>query len=147
MGEAFARILSLNGAHVAVCDLDRSAATRVADRINESGGAATAYEVDVSDPRRVEQLVGEILELRGKIDVLVNNAGVLRPTAFPEVTESEWRMVMKVNVDGVFYCCRYVAPSMVFVHERPRPRWCRPWERSMTAMCRWFGWPNVAQKK
>jgi 3-oxoacyl-[acyl-carrier protein] reductase len=113
MGEAFARILSLNGAHVAVCDLDRSAAIRAAERINESGGAATAHQIDVSDPRRVERLVAEVLELRGRIEVLVNNAGVLRPTKFSEVTEPEWRMLMKVNVDGVFYCCRYVAPSMI----------------------------------
>jgi NAD(P)-dependent dehydrogenase (short-subunit alcohol dehydrogenase family) len=113
MGEAFARILSLNGAHVAVCDLDRSAAVRVSDRINESGGTATAHEVDVADPSRVERLVAELLEVRRKIDVLVNNAGVLRPTEFSKVSEAEWQMIMRVNVDGVFYCCRYVAPSMI----------------------------------
>ncbi len=113
MGEAFARILALNGAQVAVCDLNHSAAVAVAKRINGSGGTAKAYRVDVSAPVEVARLIAEILDRRGKIDILVNNAGVLKPTAFAQISEAEWQSVMRVNVDGVFYCCKYVVPSMV----------------------------------
>ncbi len=113
MGEAFARILALNGAKVAVCDLNGAAAVSVAESIGLAGGVATAHQVDVSDPAQVAQLVSGLLAETGRIDILVNNAGILKPTKFAQITEAEWRSVLRVNVDGVFYCCKGVVPSMM----------------------------------
>jgi 3-oxoacyl-[acyl-carrier protein] reductase len=113
MGEAFARTLAANGAEVAICDVNEVTVTDVAKSIQKSGGAATAYKVDVSDSTQVARFIGDVLKKMKRIDILVNNAGVLKPTRFTEISESEWQNIMRINVDGVFYCCKYVVPSMI----------------------------------
>ncbi len=113
MGETFARTLATNGAEVAVCDVNNVTVAEVAKSIQSSDGEATAYKVDVSDSAQVARFIGEALKKMKRIDILVNNAGVLRPTRFTEISESEWQSIMRVNVDGVFYCCKYVVPSMI----------------------------------
>lgn len=113
MGEAFATILALNGAKVAVCDLDFSRAEKVSQAINNSGGISVPFLVDVSKPTQVSGFMNEIKNKLGDPNVLVNNAGLLKPTRFSDIDESEWLSIMKVNVDGIFYCCKQVVPSMV----------------------------------
>ncbi len=113
MGEAFAKILAKNGARVAVADVNIETAKKVSSEITEKGGSAAAFKVDISSPGEVSSLVADVVARLGRPAILVNNAGVLRPTPFREITESEWQMVMRVNVDGVFYCCKYVVPLMV----------------------------------
>jgi 3-oxoacyl-[acyl-carrier protein] reductase len=95
--------------------------------INEAMGHATARElageapdralavpVDVSDPSSVQALVSTVLKQTGEIDVLVNNAGIAGLAqsvgAYPL---AEWRRIMAINLDGVFYCCQAVLPSML----------------------------------
>ncbi len=113
MGEAFAKILARNGASVAVADINTETAKKVSSEIAREGGNATPFKVDVSKAREVSSLVTDVEARLGHPAILVNNAGVLKPTPFQEITESEWETVMRVNVDGVFYCCRYVVPLMV----------------------------------
>jgi 3-oxoacyl-[acyl-carrier protein] reductase len=113
MGEAFAKILAINGARVVVCDLNDSSAVRVANEIRSIGGEARPYEADVSNAEAVSKMVRFVKDQLGYPEILVNNAGVLKSTPFQDITESEWNSIMKVNVDSVFYCCRYVAPLMI----------------------------------
>lgn len=113
MGEAFARTLAANGAKVAVSDINGETAKKVASGINSQGGQALAFEADVSRSEEVSKLVGDVANRMGMPEILVNNAGVLRSTPFGEITEAEWQTIMRVNVDGVFFCCKHVVPSMI----------------------------------
>jgi NAD(P)-dependent dehydrogenase (short-subunit alcohol dehydrogenase family) len=113
MGEAFAKILASNGASIAVADIQRDAAARVASEITRSGKKAIDYSIDVSRLDDVMGLVRRVTTDLGSPNILVNNAGVLKPTPFVEIGEDEWRNVMKVNVDGVFFCCKAVVPGMI----------------------------------
>ncbi|MDA4123514.1 MAG: SDR family oxidoreductase [Thaumarchaeota archaeon] len=113
MGEAFAKILALNGAAVAVADINEVSASRVASQIIDGGGRAEYFTSDVSKYDDVVRLVSSVSDTLGKPDILVNNAGLLKPTPFLDMSPQEWEAIMKVNVDGVFYCCKAVVPSMV----------------------------------
>jgi NAD(P)-dependent dehydrogenase (short-subunit alcohol dehydrogenase family) len=111
MGEAFANVLALNKARVAVCDIDARAAERVARGVADLSQAAS-FECDVSNPQQVARLLEEVTRELGSPDILINNAGVLETTPFLEISESEWAHVMRVNADGVFYCCQRFGPVM-----------------------------------
>lgn len=113
MGEAFAKILALNGAAVAVADINEVSASRVASQIIDAGGRAEYFTSDVSKYDEVVRLVSSVSDTLGKPDILVNNAGLLKPTPFLDMSPQEWEAIMKVNVDGVFYCCKAVVPLMV----------------------------------
>ncbi len=117
MGEAHAKTLAFNGARVAVCDINGTAAAKVAAEISSTGGKALPFEVDVSKSDQVTQLVEDVASKLGSPDILVNNAGLLKPAAsFLHITADEWQSVMRVNVDGIFYCCKFVAPFMIRKH-------------------------------
>ena len=113
MGEAFAKILAGNGASVAVADINEQAASRVAAEISKRGGRAKHYSCDVSRYEGTKDLVNGVSEAFGSPDILVNNAGLLKPTPFVDLSPEEWQSIMRVNVDGVFYCCKAVVPSMI----------------------------------
>jgi NAD(P)-dependent dehydrogenase (short-subunit alcohol dehydrogenase family) len=113
MGEAFAKVLAGNGASVAVADINEGAALRVASEITRAGGRAKHFKTDVSRYEEALELVAKVSDAFGTPDILVNNAGLLRPTPFLEITPEEWESIMRVNVHGVFFCCKAAAPSMV----------------------------------
>ncbi|MBV9001938.1 MAG: glucose 1-dehydrogenase [Solirubrobacterales bacterium] len=108
IGRKIAEGLAGEGARVVLADVQ--AADGVADTL---GGMAV--EVDVSDPRACERMAQEAVDAYGRIDVLVNNAGIwssLVPTPFEELSVEEWRRVFDVNVLGMFLATRAVAPFM-----------------------------------
>jgi len=100
------------GASVAVVDVDGERARGVVDEIRATGSAALAVEADVSDPLAVEGVVTQTLEHLGRIDVLVNNAGINAVERFPDVSLETWRHVFAVNVEGVLLMIRSVAAVM-----------------------------------
>jgi len=77
------------------------------------GGEADVYKADVSDRKKVEQMVEYCLNKYGTIDVLVNNAGISKQSLFSDITEREWDEVLAVNLKGVFNCCQSVLPVML----------------------------------
>lgn len=101
IGAATARRLSGRGAHVVVADLDDSGAASLAAEI---GG--TAVHVDVTDPRSAQRMVDAAMAVSGRLDIAINNAGIGVPNKKPvgALGVDDWRRVMSVNVDGVFYC-------------------------------------------
>lgn len=110
IGEAVAARLARAGATVAFADRDAAGAAEAARRI---GGTAFPVAADVADRSAVELLVGAALERTGRIDVLVNNAGVAgRAAPLWEQTDQDWSQVLAVNLTGIFYCCRAVIPHM-----------------------------------
>lgn len=113
IGKAASIRLAEEGAHVAVTDVDESAGAAVVDEILDEGGEAAFWKLDVADATNVDRVFREIGERWGKIDVLVNNAGIAganKPT--DELTEAEWDQVMDVNVKGVFLCTKYAIPYL-----------------------------------
>jgi len=101
------------GARVAVAEFDASAGEAAALRIREGGGDAAFFPVDVSDWDSVQALAAAVAERYGRIDVLVNNAGITQDAMLSKMTVEQWRKVIDVNLDGVFYCTKAFAPYMV----------------------------------
>ncbi len=98
------------GSRVVILDLDASRAGTVAA---ELPGLAGIVACDVADPSRVEAAFAEVDRLTGGVDVLVANAGISIRHRFIDITPDEWRRVLAVNLDGVFFCAREAARRMV----------------------------------
>ena len=113
LGRGFAECFAKAGARVAVLDRDAEAAIAVADLIRNVGGQAEAFAVDVAREQEVEQAFGGIFERHGRLDVLVNSAGIAIRKPTVELPLEDWSKVLDVNLTGVFLCCRAAARHML----------------------------------
>jgi len=99
------------GASVLIWDvLKEGKAT--AEAINTEGGKAEFFEISVTDKTRVQETIKTIHKRYGKIDILINNAGITRDKTLQKMSEDEWDAVIDVNLKGVFLCTQAVAPYM-----------------------------------
>ncbi len=116
IGRAIAVACAREGAKVVVnYSKSRPEAETTAEMVRQAGGAPLVIRADVSQDRQVKTMVAETLDRFGRIDVLVNNAGVTAFVEFPDLdglTDEVWDRLYDVNVKGVFFCCRAVAPAM-----------------------------------
>jgi NAD(P)-dependent dehydrogenase (short-subunit alcohol dehydrogenase family) len=121
LGRLYALELAKRGAKVVVNDFGGSvrgedgsseAANRVANEINAAGGHAQANGASVSDPDGVAQLVGDAMDVFGRVDILINNAGILRDKTFAKMTLDDVRAVLDVHLLGTFLCTKAVWPIM-----------------------------------
>ncbi|MDQ3809520.1 MAG: SDR family oxidoreductase [Chloroflexota bacterium] len=111
IGAAIAERLAGDGDCVAVADVDEAAAAARARRI---GASAFPVRLDVADPASTRAAVEAVLEREGQLDVLVNNAGIAGLAApVVDYPEDEWRRILAIDLDGVFYCCKAVLPHML----------------------------------
>jgi NAD(P)-dependent dehydrogenase (short-subunit alcohol dehydrogenase family) len=109
IGEAIARRLARAGATVAVADIDVEGAARVAESL---GGQCFPLPIDITQGDSVERAVAEVIARTGRIDVLVNNAGVAgRAAPLWEQTEEDWRQIISINLDGPRPGCRRATVS------------------------------------
>ncbi len=115
IGRALAVGLSRAGAAVAVTDRpdNASAADGVQREIQGKGGPARAYALDVRDLPGVRKTVDQVVADMGRLDIMVNNAGVQVRGPSMEVTEEEWDQTMDVNLKGVFFCAQAAARHML----------------------------------
>jgi 3-oxoacyl-[acyl-carrier protein] reductase len=113
IGAATAVQLASAGAAVAVVDLTAERGAATATHISETGGQAIAMACDVTKTEDVRAVVAEVMQRYGRIDVLVNNAGITRDNLFFKMTEEEWTTVLDVNLTSVFRCVRAVQEHMV----------------------------------
>lgn len=113
LGSGFCHVLSGAGAAVAVVGRNLAAAERVAVGIREEGGQAVAFRCDVTQPEEVEACAHAIEAQWGTIDILVNAPGVNSATPFFELTQTEWRQILDVNLTGVMLCCQCFGRAMV----------------------------------
>lgn len=113
IGAAIALRLAEDGFAVGVTDIARDDACSVANRLAASGAEATAAQLDVTDAQSVRDGVRAVENAIGPVDVLVNNAGVVRVGSFLKMDEQAWDDVMAVNVKGIFLMTREVAGSMI----------------------------------
>ncbi len=113
IGRATALAFAREGAVVAVADINMTAATAVADEITRADGRAKAIFLDVARAESVEAAVRTVQESFGRIDVLVNNAGIVRDARMQKMTEEQFDAVIAVNLKGVWLCAKAVAPLMI----------------------------------
>ncbi len=112
MGRAVAERLSAAGARLVVNDLDEEAAAHTARIVSDRGGEAAVEPGDVTSAKDARGMVRGALARFGGVHVLVNNAGVLRPTPVIDIEEEEWDFVVGVNLKGTYLCSRAVLPAM-----------------------------------
>ncbi len=113
IGRAIAERFARDGGSVVVADVRADNVREVAAALTAEGHRAIPVEVDVTNPAQVTAMVDRAIEAYGGVDVLVNNAGVLRQSRIMATTPEEWDLVMAVNVKGVFLCSQAVHDSMV----------------------------------
>ena len=112
IGRATALLFAREGAAVAIVDLDEARAQAVAQEIGAKGGQALAVRCDVSQATDCQRAVQETVAAFGRLDILFNNAGIIRRASVLEITEEEWDRAMAVNVKSVFLLSRYAIPIM-----------------------------------
>lgn len=112
IGRASARLMAARGATVVVADRDADGARGVAAEIAAKGGTALAVDTDVGDSQSVAHLVQATQQAYGRIDVLLHAAGICPRRPLLEMTDDEWRQVLRVNLDGTFYVTRDVGRVM-----------------------------------
>ena len=108
IGRAVCLRFAKEGAAVAVADIAFDAARNMAAEIETAGGKALPIEVNVTDKESVKAMVNACLDKFGKLDILINNAGINRDTFIIRMTEEHWDQVMQVNLKGTFLCSQAV---------------------------------------
>lgn len=113
IGRAAALRFAQEGAAVVIADMVQAAGEAVLRELQETGAKAAFFQTDVSRLDSVERLIAGAIDFCGRIDILVNNAGITRDAMLSKMTIEQWHHVIDVNLSGVFYCTRTIAPHMV----------------------------------
>lgn len=115
LGRAMALALAAAGADVAVSGRRPAPLQEVAGQLQARGRCSLALPTDVTDPAQVNAMVAAVMREWGGVDILINNAGIVRewtPKPLWETTDEEWRVGIDTNLSGAFYCCRAVSQHM-----------------------------------
>jgi 3-oxoacyl-[acyl-carrier protein] reductase len=113
MGRSFAQILAEAGATVAVVEVVPGRGQQAVDELAAAGHSAVLYELDVRDRGAIDAMVADLAERYGRIDVLVNCAGIFAGGPSEDVTPEEWDRVIGINLTAVFVCSQAVARVMI----------------------------------
>src|SRR6516162_7980424 len=113
IGRATALAMAEAGANVATADIDLAAAQRTADQIATNTRRGLAIEVDCGDVAKIDAMVEHTVAEFGRLDVIVNNAGVTRFAYIMDLTEADWDRIHRVNAKGVFFCLQRAAREMI----------------------------------
>ncbi len=113
IGKAIAIEFVKEGAKVVVADIDFEGAQKTVEELKKMGGEAIAVKVNVADPDDVRSMVEKAVEKFGKVDILINNAGIAIQKPALDMTLEEWRRIIDVNLTGVFLCSQAAARVMV----------------------------------
>jgi len=112
-GRAMALAIAEAGGKVVVNDLDLPEVEKVAREIKEKGGEAFPFPADVSIKEKVQDMVDTAWKKFGRLDILVNNAAILRVAPFLEAREEDWDLTLAVNLKGTFLCAQAAARKMI----------------------------------
>jgi NAD(P)-dependent dehydrogenase (short-subunit alcohol dehydrogenase family) len=112
IGEGIATLLAREGARVVVANRSAATGEAVVNRIRDTGGTAFFQPTDVTREAECVALVEAAVREFGRLDVLVNNAGVFPRARLEETTEALWDQIMSVNLKGAFFCCKHAVPAL-----------------------------------
>ena len=113
LGKMFALSLADAGADIVIAEYKAETGEQTAKEVRDLGRRAIAVHTDVRVPRSIEGMMGRALQEFGGIDFLVNNAGITIWGEAENVREQDWREVMDVNLNGLFFCCQQAARHMI----------------------------------
>jgi len=113
IGQATSVKFAKEGAKVAVCDINESAAYETAKQIVADGGEAIGFRVDVTDKESIARMVDNVMAKYGRIDVLVNNAGITADAQLKKMDDDQFDRVIEINLKGVYNCTRAVVDIML----------------------------------
>jgi NAD(P)-dependent dehydrogenase (short-subunit alcohol dehydrogenase family) len=111
IGRAIALALANEGASLAAADIDPAAAQKTAG--DAAGNRGLAIEADCGDVGSIDQMIARVTRELGRIDIIVNNAGVTRFSYIMDLTEADWDRIHRVNAKGVFFCLQRAAKEMI----------------------------------
>ena len=111
IGKETAKKFLKEGASVVICDYDDSAGKEALEELNDE--KVNFYKVNVTESSQIEEMVRLIVQKYGKIDILINNAGITLDGFLTKMEDSDWEKVISVNLTGVFKCTKAVAPIML----------------------------------
>ena len=113
IGRATALKFAAEGAKVAVCDINQAAVADTVRAIVDAGGEAAGFDVDVTDKDSIARMVSGVMAKWGRIDTLVNNAGIVQDAQFKKMTDEQFERVIDVNLKGVYHCTKAVVDIML----------------------------------
>jgi 3-oxoacyl-[acyl-carrier protein] reductase len=113
IGAAIARIFARAGADLVIVDIDQARARESAEMFAASGRKALAVQADVASASDVERIFSTVQANFGRLDILINNAGIWFRKPFMEITDTEWDRVLCVNLKGTFMCVQRAARIMI----------------------------------
>ena len=119
IGRAIAVTLAKAGAVVAVADIAEDKLTAVVEEITAAGGQAAGFKMNVADEDSVKQAIKDVAAKFGKLEILVNNAGITRDQLMMRMKRQDWDLVISINLTGVFLCTQAAVPVML------KQRWGR----------------------
>lgn len=113
IGRETALLFAREGAALVLADIDQISGDEVVAEITRLGGTAVFYRADVCDRTAVNSMVEDAVKHFGRIDILINNAGITRDSLLTKMDEAAWNTVININLTGVFTCTQAVAPIMM----------------------------------
>ena len=113
IGQATAVKFAREGARVAVCDINKASVEGTVDLVLDAGGEALGFVVDVTEKASIARMVEGVMARWGRVDTLVNNAGIVEDAQFKKMSEDQFDRVIDVNLKGVYNCTRAVVDIML----------------------------------
>jgi NAD(P)-dependent dehydrogenase (short-subunit alcohol dehydrogenase family) len=113
IGKAIAKRFAKEGAIISIFDVDQANASLVVDEIVNDGGIAYSIQCDVGDSYQVDNAFTEAISKMGGLDVLVNNAGIIRQSLVVDMLEEEWDSIIRTNLKSVFLCTKRALKEMI----------------------------------
>lgn len=113
IGRETAQLFAQEGAKVVVGDVNEKGGMETANSINNAGGQAIFEKLDVSNREQTRQVVKDAIAKYGKIDVLINNAGIIQDALVVKMTEEQWDKIININLKGPFNCIQAVVEQMI----------------------------------
>lgn len=120
IGRAIANNFAKQGAQVCILDINEEAALKAVDEIRSNGGTAYAMHCDVGDAKQVDAAFNAAVEAMGGLNVLVNNAGIIRQSAVVDTSEEDWDLIIRTNLKSVFLCTKRALKEMIPTDEPGR---------------------------
>ena len=113
IGKAAVELFGVEGASVCIWDVNEVLGKELEILLSEKGLHTKFYKVNTANFQEVEKATAEIISATGRIDILINNAGITRDASLQKMTAEQWQQVMDVNLTGVFNCTKAISPFMI----------------------------------